>query len=465
MNLTTEYKGVTVTQRTDTKGKPWRAMIDFYIDDPAGGARTNRDGSVTAKRVRRRKSYPLESTGKRAAEREAAAILKQLQDELETAKADAEQAELAAAEPEDPEEVERRRQRALLVTEYVTEFKDHRVIEKNLQPSTKADYEQSINYIAEGLGDVRMTELTRKMVSAWQGKLNKRGLSWSSTHKALRLLKAAMKQAVIDDVIVKNPCDGVDGAKKGSNSKKSGINALDFDGFARTLQALSVMSPSPATVAPQIALLAGLRRGEVCGLQWRDVDLGDPDGGKPATITVRQAIGTADGGEYVKAPKNGKTRTIVLPQALAELLRDWHGIECAAAAADGDELQPYNYVIGKRGTGTNGAGNPWAGLTQTGKEWATVARLLGIKGVADRLPTFHDLRHTYATIAIASGVDVKTVSHNLGHANAAITLNVYSAVLPDAQDKAAAAIQQAATRGIEAAKVLASEAIEDGGDE
>lgn len=463
MDLSTEYTTVSVSYRKDRKS--WRAYVEYYVDDPDGEKRENRDGSITTKRLRRRKTYALESTGKKAAEREAAAILKHLQDELETARADAEQAELAAAEPEDPEEVERRRQRALLVTEYVTEFKDHRVIEKNLQPSTKADYEQSINYIAEGLGDVRMTELTRKMVSAWQGKLNKRGLSWSSTHKALRLLKAAMKQAVIDDVIVKNPCDGVDGAKKGSNSKKSGINALDFDGFARTLQALSVMSPSPATVAPQIALLAGLRRGEVCGLQWRDVELGDPDGGKPATITVRQAIGTADGGEYVKAPKNGKARTIVLPSALAELLRDWHSIECAAAAADGDELQPHNYVIGKRGTGTNGAGNPWAGLTQTGKEWGTVARLLGIKGVADRLPTFHDLRHTYATIAIASGVDVKTVSHNLGHANAAITLNVYSAVLPDAQDKAAAAIQQAATRGIEAAKVLASEAIEDGGDE
>lgn len=71
------------------------------------------------------------------------------------------------------------------------------------------------------------------------------------------------------------------------------------------------------------------------------------------------------------------------------------------------------------------------------RQWKSVAELLGLKGSEGRRVTFHDLRHTWATVAVASGADIKTVASNLGHANAAMTLNIYASADPDAKRRAA----------------------------
>ena len=71
------------------------------------------------------------------------------------------------------------------------------------------------------------------------------------------------------------------------------------------------------------------------------------------------------------------------------------------------------------------------------KEWNSIAKLLGVRGIEGRLPNFHDLRHTWATMFLASGGDVKTAASNLGHANAAMTLNIYASADPDSKRRAA----------------------------
>lgn len=70
-------------------------------------------------------------------------------------------------------------------------------------------------------------------------------------------------------------------------------------------------------------------------------------------------------------------------------------------------------------------------------EWKVLSDGWELNGTENRGITFHDLRHTFATAAIAGGVDVKTVSSILGHANAAITLNIYASADPDAKRRAA----------------------------
>lgn len=76
------------------------------------------------------------------------------------------------------------------------------------------------------------------------------------------------------------------------------------------------------------------------------------------------------------------------------------------------------------------------------KDWASLAKLLGVRGAAGRLASFHDLRHTWATMFLASGGDVKTAASNLGHANAAMTLNIYASTDPDAKRRAADIVER-----------------------
>ena len=72
-----------------------------------------------------------------------------------------------------------------------------------------------------------------------------------------------------------------------------------------------------------------------------------------------------------------------------------------------------------------------------GRGWATLAKAMGVKGTEGRIPTFHDLRHTWATLYLAAGGDVKTAASNLGHTNVAMTLNVYASADPHAKREAA----------------------------
>lgn len=84
------------------------------------------------------------------------------------------------------------------------------------------------------------------------------------------------------------------------------------------------------------------------------------------------------------------------------------------------EFERSVYVVGNLGE--------WVSPDVLSREWRTVSRALGIVGTEGRVPTFHDLRHTFATAAVnAPGVSVKTVAGILGHSNAAMTLNIYAA--------------------------------------
>lgn len=314
-----------------------------------------------------------------------------------------------------------------IVADYVAGMVDRLEASKAIEASTVAGYRASCKIIAAAFSDVTMKDLTAAQAQEWEASLTARGLSSSTVGKAHRLLKQAMKEAVTLDLIAKNPLDAVRPPKR--RAKKSGINALDLNGRTRLLNALDAMELTPLTVAARIALYTGLRRGEICGLRWCDVDL------EGRTLWVRQAIGRADGGTYIKQTKTDQVRDIAIPEALAvalEAWRDQQGYDLAAAAAT---VAPQAYVL----TGTRTYESPTA-LT---KQWLTMAKALGIKGTEGRTPTFHDLRHTWATAAVAAGVDIKTVASNLGHANAAMTLNIYASADPDAKRRAAATMEEA----------------------
>lgn len=271
-------------------------------------------------------------------------------------------------------------------------------IAPTLERSTASGYAHSIAHVRE-MGPVPLSKVSAGMVQRWESAMLSRGLSSSTVGKAHRLLKQVMAHAVRVGDIARNPLDDVKPPKRRAPSP----NALDREGRARLISLLDSMGECPLRTAAYIALFTGMRRGEICALRWDD--FGDE-------IAVRRSVGIGRGGAYLKAPKSdaGK-RSIPVPERLRTVVRPSEG-----------------YVLG---------GETFYNPTKLGKEWAAFAKSFGIIGMEGRVCTFHDLRHTYATTAIANGADVRSVASILGHSNPAMTLTVYAAADPEARRRVA----------------------------
>lgn len=164
----------------------------------------------------------------------------------------------------------------------------------------------------------------------------------------------------------------------------------------------------------RVAILTGARRGEICGLQWGDVDF------DTASITIRRAIVyTPATGVVVKETKTSRARTIAVDvDTIGELARHRRrAIERALTI--GTALASEAFVFARDLDGTT----PWR------PDFATYlyGELRTKAGVTTRL---HDLRHAHATQLLGAGVDVRTVANRLGHARASTTLDIYGHALP-----------------------------------
>lgn len=365
------------------KGKGWQGVAKYKDEDGRWKNKT--------------RLFP-DATGKRAAEAECEAWFDQLNEEA------ARPAPIA--------------RQAATVGEYMAEYVEGKV---NVERSTAAEYRRIVDkLIAPTLGNISLEDLTPETVQRWVNALAK-DYAAVTVKKALVLLRSAMTRAVDHDRLAKNPTRGVEAPKKPQTKP----NALDERGRATVAAVLSAGTLSPAMLGVKIALYTGMREGEICGLRWRYVDLG------AKTVTVAEALGH-DGGEfYAKDPKTeGSRRVVYLPSELAEDIRRRHlemREECMAA---GVPLTGDMYVLGR-------ADGSFMHPHTLGKKWKALAEALELVGTQGKPVTFHDLRHTYATAAIANGIDVKTVANSMGHANAAMTLNTYASPDPDAARRAA----------------------------
>lgn len=291
-----------------------------------------------------------------------------------------------------------------------------------VEPSSLSGYMALLKHqIAPYLGDVQLDALQPDAVQEWVNTLS-RNLAPVTVRKAFVLLRSAMTQAVERDRLLKNPTRTV----KPPKLPKSKPNALDERGRAILLSVLDTPNiNSPILLGVKMALFTGMREGEICGLRWMDVDLNSK------AIDVCQAIGSANSGYYVKEPKTGgSARTLFIPAELAADLSQRRGTMERASLAAGRRFLETFYVLGDID------GN-FLKPHEISLRWKNLANSLELVGTQGKRPTFHDLRHTFATAAIANGIDVKTVSSALGHSNAAMTLNTYASADPDAKRRAA----------------------------
>lgn len=311
---------------------------------------------------------------------------------------------------------------AKTVGEYVDAYING--LEGRVEPSTVAHCRMRAKYIHEAFDNVPLEDLTADMVNNWMNKLAKR-LSPVSVNDARKTLKLAMDDAFANKRILTNPMDTVKKLKQ----PRTEPNALTAQGREALLADLkkseaTLRQEAPSILGVRIALFTGMRRGEICGLRWRDIDF------ENNLIQVRQSIGEAGNDTYIKEPKTkGSRRDIPLPSYLREELTNAKADMQKRSLAAGVSWRESFFVIGD----IDGSYMKPHSLTRAWRRRANRLKLIGSQGTP---PTFHDLRHTFATTAIANGADVKSVSSILGHSSTQITLDIYCSDDPQAKRNA-----------------------------
>ncbi len=189
-------------------------------------------------------------------------------------------------------------------------------------------------------------------------------------------------------------------------------------------------NPDNALVLRLLAA-TGCRRGEVCGLQWADIEL-ESD---PTTITIRRAVVEVKSALIVKATKTHAVRTVGLDSDTAALLTaHWETAE-EIGRVSGEPPKPEDFVFQRR----PGSKEPMP-PDRISQAWR---RLCDTAGVKARL---HDLRHLQASLLLDAGEAVTTVAARLGHRDTSTTLKVYGHLMPGADTRAAGIVGSAFAR-------------------
>lgn len=231
-----------------------------------------------------------------------------------------------------------------------------------------------------------------------------------------RLLSSMLETAVQWQLIPSNPCSRV----KAPRAEYRETAYLDEHQAAQLLAALDG-APMQYRTAVLLLLNTGLRRAELCGLEWRDIDL------DTATLCIRKnAVYIPHQGVITDTPKTrASQRVIKLPSSCVPLLRQYRAWQAEERLRLGDQWQDNDLLF----TTWNGAPIYPDTLTSWFHDFIRDNNLPKV--------TLHGLRHTNATLLIAAGTDLRTVSNRLGHAQTSTTANIYAHAIQSADAAAA----------------------------
>jgi integrase len=320
----------------------------------------------------------------------------------------------------------------LTLAQYLDKWLDH--INPLVTPKTFERYSGIVtNNLKPVLGGIVLTKLQPMHISEAYAKLltkgrrdGKGGLSSRSVHHCHTILKQALGQAVRWRTLPHNPADAVEPPRV----ERGAMTTYDL---AQTGSLLDATRGTPMFVPAMLAVLCGLRRGEICALQWKYVDLA------AGQLAVTRSAEQTKAGVRYKEPKSGRARTVALSATVVEELRRHRLEQAQALLRFGVRVTEDAFVF----TQFDGAPYPPDRLTRA---WISLAEKSSLPRIR-----FHDLRHAHATHLLAAGVHPKVASERLGHSRVGITLDLYSHATPgmqrDAADIVDAALQKAIKGG------------------
>ena len=289
-----------------------------------------------------------------------------------------------------------------------------------IRPTTQLGYESRIRlHIAPEIGSIPLNKLTQNDLQQFYARLKKNGrkslterygegLSDRMVRMCHTTCRSALEKAVQDGLIRTNPAIGCKLPPKRARE----MQVLDRDELQRFLIQAQAENYYELFL---LDLATGLRRGELMALQWDDLDF------ETGVLNVNKQVYQVNGELQFSEPKTKNSiRKIVLPPSVVEVLREYK------KTVDSRWMFPSPVKEDRPIT-----------PSVVRKRLQLILEHAGCKHVR-----FHDLRHTFATLALQNGMDVKTLSAMLGHVSAATTLDIYTHITDDMQRTAAANIDR-----------------------
>ena len=297
-------------------------------------------------------------------------------------------------------------------------FENH--AKPKIRPTTQENYWGRIRlHINPELGHIPLNKLTQNDLQQFYGRLKKNGrkirteiygegLSDRMVRMCHATCRSALEKAKQEGLIRTNPAIGC----KLPPKKAREMQVLDRDELRRFLIQAKVEGYYELFL---LELSTGLREGELLALQWDDLDF------QTGVLNINKQVNAVGGGLHFSTPKTKSSiRKIVLPSSVLEVLREYK--KTVVSRWMFPSPLKYDMPISP-------------GVAD--RQLSRILEMAGCKHVR-----FHDLRHTFATLALQGGMDIKTLSAMLGHVSAATTLDIYTHITDDMQRQAAANIDR-----------------------
>lgn len=350
------------------------------------------------------------------------------------------------------------------------EFSDRWLAEyasQKLELGTVEKYKDELKKVMPVLGHLKLTELRPANINSFLLSLSKDGArkdgkpggyAKGSIAKTSAVLSSVLRTAVDWELIERNPMDKVrlqadptaeklkfftpeqastflEFIEKPYKIQTKGHKRIDDTGKEYTVSDYETEKevPEQFRVLFNLAIFSGLRKGELLALKWSDIDF-DTD-----LIHVTRSVSVVNGQPICKAPKTRNSiRSVTIPHSLCVRLRALRTAQLRYRLSVGDFWQGEDWVF----TQENGKMMNYSTPHHTMHD--IITRYNVGKPETEQIPhiPFHGLRHTSATLLIASKQDVRTVSSRLGHAQASTTMNIYAHALKETDRKAANALEE-----------------------
>ncbi len=302
-----------------------------------------------------------------------------------------------------------------------------------LRDNTYTLYDGVISrHIIPGIGGVRLSRLTPAHLQGLLAALEQDQVGPATRQVVFRVLHRALKQAAVWGMVPRNACETV------ARPRVPRPTMRTFDA-AQVRQLLAAAKGDRLEALYVMAVSTGMRQGELLGLQWEDIDLGH------GAVQIRHQLQDVAGKLALVEPKTSRSRRRVDLPALAVV----------ALLEHRERMRRQGRSIGEGYVFTDTEGGPIRKSNLRRRSFEPLLELQALReelrkeGVAeDALPKplprirFHDLRHTAATLHLASGTHPKVVQEMLGHSTISMTLDTYSHTVPSMQKEAAATMDR-----------------------
>lgn len=299
------------------------------------------------------------------------------------------------------------------VEQFVTHWLSD-VVAQRVRPKTLHSYKQVTRlHVVPLLGSKRLTKLTPQDIQAVLSQKREEGLSPRTVAYIRAVISMMLEQALKWGLVSRNV------AKLVSPPKGKGATFQPLS-FAQSKHLLESIKGERFEAIYQVALLLGLRRGEVLGLKWEDVDL------ERRTLSIRRAVTEISGTIHISEPKTATSRRVLpLPEILAVALRARRAEQEAEWALVGKPEKEEGYLFATRN------GTPYHPRNMV-RAFHTLLKRAGLPRVR-----FHDLRHSCASFLAAANVPPRVAMEILGHSDIRLTMELYSHVFDESKREVA----------------------------